>query len=291
MTRGSGPGAPRWLVLSIPAPPREEGFLVVDALGRLGARKVERDGELIVAHVPPPEDLEAFLADVRAALRASTRNVDPDPAWRWEAAEPAEEAWRRELPVRRISERLAVAPAGAPLGDPRPAVVVELTPAGAFGTAEHPTTRSCLRLLEEALTGGERIADVGTGSGILAVAAALLGARSCLALEADRHSVAAARENARRNGVEDRVEVVHRTVAPADLEPLGPFDGILANLGPELLADLLPGMARALAPRGWAILSGVPAADRNVVLACARRAGLEPAVEDVEGGWWTARLS
>jgi ribosomal protein L11 methyltransferase len=157
----------------------------------------------------------------------------------------------------------------------------------AFGTAEHPTTRGCLRTLEALVAEGERVADVGTGSGILAITAALLGASKVVALESDPWASAAARENAVANAVDGRVEILDTTVGAGVLALLGPFDGIVANIETGVLIPLLPDFRLALAPSGWLVLSGILAVEADGVVQAAMREGLSLTCQDSEAEWWT----
>jgi ribosomal protein L11 methyltransferase len=129
----------------------------------------------------------------------------------------------------------------------------------AFGTAEHGTTRGALRLLDRALAPGERVLDVGAGSAILAVAAALLGAREVVAIEGDPVTTEYARENLDRNRVADRVRWIEAWADAELLGTVGPADGVVANIESGVLRRLLGGLHDALRPGGWLILSGLPA--------------------------------
>jgi ribosomal protein L11 methyltransferase len=280
--------APPWLLLSVEAPAAGEEILLVEALRRLGARAVEREGEHYVALLPPPADVDDLLREAAAVIRASTSLRDPWISWRWRSHEAWAEAWSRDLHPRRVGERFVVAPRGADaaLGDGD--LAIRLVPGPAFGTAEHATTRSCLRLLERYVTPGDRVADVGSGSGILAVAAALLGAGRVAALEMDPYACAAARETVAESGVAGRVEVREVEVRPDTLRGDGPFGGIVANLQAEFLLPLFAGLARAVAPGGWMIVSGILRPERAAVLRAAEAAALEPETEGLEDGWWTA---
>jgi ribosomal protein L11 methyltransferase len=304
-TAGGPP--PRWLVLTLRPPPRGEEILLVDALHRLGARAVDREGERLVAWLPPPDDVDDFLEEARWVVRASVSHDDSWLEWRWESAAGWQALWEGELAERRVSERLVVMPfpageadpaldPGAPRAVPSPErpAVIRLRPGLAFGTAEHPTTRTCLRLLDELLlreVAGDaappRLLDVGTGSGVLAIGAALLGAGGVLALESDANACDDARRNAAANGVGDRVEVRQRTAGADDLVRLGTFRGILANIQPVGLLPLLPGLARALEPGGWLVVSGIPRDERRDVMRSAVSLGLILRKEIVEEGWWS----
>ncbi len=260
----------------------------MDALRRAGARGVDREGAHVLALFPPPHDIEPLVREVEAAVRASTTLENPTITCRWEPAESLRERWAAGLAPRRASGRIVVWPGGEP-PETRPGdAVVRLLPGPAFGTAEHPTTRACLRLLDSRIRPGDRVLDIGAGSAVLSIAAALLGARRVLALEADDVACAAARANVRENGVATTVEVRELLVRPHHLPGLGRFEGILANLETETLVPLIPAMTPALVSGGWLIVSGVLTQESGRVLEAAHRTGLTPEVADRDAGWWTA---
>jgi len=290
----------RWLEMTTSAGPPGEVPLLVDALRRVGARNVERDGEHVVALFPPPPDPEALLAQAASAIRASTSVDDPGLSWRWRSHADWADGWRATHPPERVAGRLVVVPTGRVWSD-RGDLVVRLHPAMAFGTGEHPTTRACMRMLVAHLSPDARVLDVGAGSGILSIAAALLGAARVLALESDPLACAAARENAAASGVADRIDVRRRRVVPGDfgrfwppggarLRRAGAFDAVLANLDAATVLRLLPGFRSVLAPTGWLSISGVVRAERTAVLETAAGEGMALADEEMEGGWWTGRL-
>jgi ribosomal protein L11 methyltransferase len=164
-------------------------------------------------------------------------------------------------------------------------VLLRLDPGMAFGTAEHGTTRGCLRLLSAVLEPGQRLLDVGTGSGILAIAGLLLGAESALGIDGDPYALEAAVENAKRNGVDARLETREAWLGPEELEGLGSFDGVLANLQTRILGPLLPGLARAVAPAGWLIVSGILDDEVEGVTEIGRSLGLPVVGSDEDGRW------
>jgi ribosomal protein L11 methyltransferase len=167
----------------------------------------------------------------------------------------------------------------------------------AFGTGEHATTRGALRALESAVRPGDRVLDVGTGSAILAIAAARLGAGEVLAVESDPDALENAEDNLRRNGVADQVELLHGVVDDEFLALLGParFDLIVANVLSGVLVPLLPAFLAALAPAGQGrdergpgrlILGGILEEEAESVIDAAREAGFTLTAEDFEDEWW-----
>jgi ribosomal protein L11 methyltransferase len=278
---------PRWLVLSLAAPPAGEEILLVDALRRLGARSVEQRGERFIAHFPPPASLESLSSDVRAAVGASTSLRPPELSWAWEGSASLAERWSAEFEPRRVSPRLTVASAAGVAEASPTDVVIRLHAGAAFGTASHPTTRSCLRILDRLHQPGDRVADIGAGSGILAIAAALLGSPDVVAIESDPLACASARANLSLNEVEDRVTVLEMDAGPGDVEELGSFSVVFANIGASGLIPLLPGLRAALEPRGRLVVSGVVGGEARDVVTRAGMEGLELAGAEFEDAWWT----
>jgi ribosomal protein L11 methyltransferase len=161
---------------------------------------------------------------------------------------------------------LTVVPPG--LGAPSPTtIVVEM--AQAFGTGHHETTTGCLAALLELDLAGRRVLDVGTGTGLLAVAAARLGAAEVVGCDTDPLAVAAARANAERNGVALRVHE-----GSLDAVPAATFDVVVANLDTATLAELAAALVGRLAAHGALVASGVSAERRGEAVAAFAQAGL-----------------
>ncbi|HET8541520.1 MAG TPA: 50S ribosomal protein L11 methyltransferase [Anaeromyxobacter sp.] len=126
----------------------------------------------------------------------------------------------------------------------------------AFGAGTHPTTESCLEALAAlAPLDGQRVLDLGSGSGILGIAALRLGARAAVCADVAPEAVACARRNGVANGVDERLE--HRLADAAALAGAGPFDLVVANVGGELLLDEAARIAALAAPGGRLLLSGL----------------------------------
>lgn len=198
------------------------------------------------------------------------------------AEEDWAEAWKRYYRPVPLPDGYWIVPAweAAPAAA-GPDRVIRLDPGMAFGTGTHPTTRMCLeRILSRDLR-GRRVMDLGAGSGILALAAVLKGAR-VTAVEPDPVALKVLRANLERNRA--GVKVVAGTWAEArDLEPA--WDGVAANIIWEVLAPLLPEFGARLAAGGWLLLSGILAAREAELEARARDAGLEPGWRHQGGDW------
>jgi ribosomal protein L11 methyltransferase len=157
-------------------------------------------------------------------------------------------------------------------------IAIEIEAALAFGTGHHGTTRGCLLLLDRVLCRRTptRVLDLGTGTGVLAIAAAKTLRRPVLASDIDARSVLVARENARFNGVGHLVEVIEATgFHSARFKVAGPFELIMANILAPPLRRLAPPLAAHLAPRGHVILSGLLPHQADSVVAAYRNAGLD----------------
>lgn len=166
--------------------------------------------------------------------------------------------------------------------------VLRIDPEMSFGTGHHATTRLALRLLGETLTEEARMLDVGTGTGILAIAACRSGAAHALGVDTNPDAVRNARDNARQNGVTDCVTVREGSVEQV---PDARYDIVAANITRRILMDLLEDLARHLAPDGTLLLSGILQSQRGAILEATRAHDLQCEAEIAEDGWWSARFS
>jgi ribosomal protein L11 methyltransferase len=165
---------------------------------------------------------------------------------------------------------------------------IEIEAALAFGTGHHGTTRGCLLLLDHVLNQRtpKRVLDLGSGTGVLAIAAAKALRRRVLATDIDFRSVIVASENAHLNGVGTLVEAVHATGFHApDFAASGPFGLVMANILANPLRRLAPDMAKHLAPHAFVILSGLLPHQANSVVAAYRGAGLKLLKRIQIDGW------
>jgi len=202
-----------------------------------------------------------------AAIAEALTNALPGavaPRFDFVADRAWEREWLKDFRPMRFGRRLWVCPDGMPAGDPG-AVRIELDPGLAFGTGTHPTTALCLEWLDSQELSGATVVDYGCGSGILAIAAARLGATRVRAVDIDPQAVLATTDNAARNGVADVIE------ATTDLSlATAGADVLLANILAGPLLELAPRFADALRPRGRLALSGLLREQADAVTAAYR---------------------
>lgn len=241
----------------------------------------------VKVYLPESEGQIAVQQALEEALQLLSQTYAlPSPRISRLADEDWAHAWKRHFTPQRVGRRLVVLPSWLDYAAGPEDVVLRLDPGMAFGTGLHPTTRMCCLALEELLRPGDRVLDVGTGSGILAIAAARLGARHVRALDVAEEAVRAARENVARNGVQDVVGVAAGSPGQNPPEP-GTWDLVLANILAEVIVELAPVLAACLAPRGHLVASGILADQEGGVLASWLQAGLEVVARYQEGDWVT----
>lgn len=281
----------RWLLLEVRTGDPDLQPLLTEVLLALGGAAVEERGGRLATYLLPPEDPEAFASAAEALLRDTLPPGEaPEVSWRWQADEDWARRWKRGLAPRKLTERLVVKPTWTHWDAAPGEIVLEVDPQMAFGTGEHATTRGCLRLLDRVLRPADRVLDVGSGSGVLSIAAVLLGAAEAVAVEFDADANLNARENLERNGVENRVRLVERSADAALLGELGRFDLVLANILSGTIRPLLPAFRATLGEGGRLIVSGILREESGAVLQDAAAAGLRLAMVDEEEEWWSALL-
>lgn len=174
------------------------------------------------------------------------------------------DAWKEHYRPQRVGKRIVVRPPWYEYESRGEDVVVVLDPGMAFGTGLHPSTRLSVLGLERAIRPGIRVIDVGSGSGVLAISAALLGAASVDAVDIEPVAVRATRENAAMNGVQDRIRVAEGSVGP-EAPFSGPYELVLANIIARVLIELVDGLVAVLARGGTLVLTGIIADKEDAV--------------------------
>jgi ribosomal protein L11 methyltransferase len=241
---------------------------------------VETDAAL-QAYVPPDTWSPHLRARLAARLRADgydgALSVDAVPDQNWN------ETWEASFEPVRVGPFLLCSTTAEVSPKHRDATVLRIDPEMSFGTGHHATTRLALRLLAEVVTAGDRGYDVGTGTGVLAIAACRRGAASVEAVDTDPRAVANATTNAAQNEGADCVTV--REGSAAEL-PEAPADIVLTNITCETLLSLLPVLRPRVAPTGHLILSGLLTGDADRMRAALADHALAVHDSVQEDGWW-----
>ncbi len=215
-----------------------------------------------LAHIEVGVRLASSVADIG---ELEIRALDRDEDWR--------DSWKQHFTLLRVGRNLVVKPSWIDY-EPQPGdVVIDLDPGLAFGTGYHPTTYSCLEALEELVKPGVSLLDVGTGSGILTIAAAKLGAGHITAVDIDGHAVRAARKNFRRTGVLDSV-VAESGSIPNNATKGRRYDLIVANISARGIRLVSPAVPDLLASGGTFIASGIIVEQHDEAVSAIKDAGL-----------------
>jgi ribosomal protein L11 methyltransferase len=256
-------------------------------------------GVIVKAYLP----LDGTATEARRRLEEGLWHLSriypiPEPVVRELAEQDWTEAWKQQFHLLRIGRRTVIVPAWE-VYEPGPGeIVIRLEPGMAFGTGLHPTTRLCLAALESHLAKDSAVLDVGTGSGVLAIAAAKLGARSVFALDADPVAVAVAQENVTANGVAGRVIVWHGSLSGGDVVPKhftegselellesGTFDLVLVNILAPVIVGMAPALVARLAPGGRLIAAGLIEHQEAEVVRALEAQGLQIVHRTQEKDW------
>ena len=271
---------PRTVRLTIPAPPDARDALVAD-LADWGFDAFEETDDALVAYAPAAR----WDGPTREALDRRLGGA----GWDEETVEDQDWNARWEASLRPVAAGpFVIAPSWAEVG-PEHAGRMRLTidPKMAFGTGYHESTRLVLRLLPDVVLPGARVLDVGTGTGVLTIAALALGARSAVGVDIDPWSVTNGTENATLNGVKDRFEVREGSL---DVVPESAFDLVVANIIRSVLVPMLPDLVSKMAPRTPVVFAGLLGTERDAFLDAAGGAGLALEHEASENEWWACSL-
>lgn len=240
----------------------------------------DRDTVIVHMYLSPEEHPAEILGMFRERLDASGIGYTLDTAG--VEQEDWQNGWKKYYHSMEIGRRLAVVPSWEEYENTENRAVMSLDPGMAFGTGTHETTNLCLEALDEAVRGGERLLDIGTGSGILAIAALLLGADSAEGVDIDPMCVRTAGENARRNKVQDCFKVL---VGDLSDKASGQYDIITANIVAAAILSLAPHLPALMKPETLFIASGIIDTKKDEVIAGLEKAGLTVVDVREKRGW------
>ena len=285
----------RWLELQVPAH-AEAVEAVSEILTRVGHQGIAVDvpveprggtDHTVKAYLIEDGEIVAKVNDVRDAL-GHLQAFGLGPIGEMQVREIADEdwleSWKAQFTPIRIG-RFLVRPTWTEDVSNAGAIELVLDPGMAFGTGLHPTTQQCLEALSNVALEGKSVLDVGTGSGILAIAAAKRGAMPVVAVDTDELAVEASRENATRNGVAIPVAMGSAADVP------GRFDVVIANIVSPVLQKIAPDLAARLAPGGTLILAGISEPNERETSQAFSAAGLRTCLDrSLRNDWVAAAL-
>ena len=244
----------------------------------------DRDIAVIHIYVDPGDSIEEALSFLRERLSAAGIGYTIDTSGVRD--EDWQNNWRQYFQPIPVGERLLINPSWYTDTDPDGRAVLNLDPGLAFGTGKHETTRLCMEALERRVRGGESVLDVGCGSGILGIAAVLLGAGCALGVDIDATAVRTANENAAVNHVADRFSAVEGDLVD---KIQGKYDLVVANIVADAIIALSASVRDYLKPDGVYIVSGIIDTRADDVRAAVRDS-YEIIGEYTLGGWYCFEL-
>lgn len=288
-----------WAQLTITTS-QEAAEAVANYLFELKAHGVEFKGGSgvithLIAYYPLDDSVGAKVQQLRDFLaQLPAWGIEPHPAQvslKQVDTEVWEEAWKAAFPPQRIGKRFLIAPTWEDIAPTEGDIFIRLDPGMAFGTGYHPTTRLSLELLENAVKPNHYVADIGTGSGILAIAAVRLGAKQVDAIELDATAIPVAASNFRKNGVKAQVRLFQGDGLKGQQ---GTYHLIVGNILTKVLLAIIPDCASRLHPEGHVIFSGILERELCQVKSVLEARGfqcLQVVREEEDGITWVAVLA
>lgn len=239
-----------------------------------------RDEAIIHLYLPSNENAReslSFLKErfeaVHIPFQADTDTVDP---------KDFENNWKKYFKSTEIGRRLCICPSWEQYNNKENRKVLKIDPGAAFGTGTHATTAMCLALLDQFITPNQTVLDIGCGSGILSIAAVLLGAERATGIDIDPVAVKVARENAALNSLSEKTEFL---VGNLNEKITSRYSVVCANIVADVIMDLAPDVPGLLAPGGRFLCSGIIDSRAEEVRAALLRAGLQITNTVTESNW------
>jgi len=192
------------------------------------------------------------------------------------------ENWKKYFHTTEIGDRLAVVPSWEEYENKNNRTILQIDPGAAFGTGTHATTSLCLEILEQGVTEGIEVLDLGCGSGILAIASVLLGAQKALGVDIDAQSVKTAKENAEINNITDKTEFIVGDLAD---KVSGKYNIVCANIVADVIIKLLPDVGQFMTEDGMLIVSGIIDVRKEDVLAAVKENGFSVTAVAYKDNW------
>ncbi|MGC9347433.1 MAG: 50S ribosomal protein L11 methyltransferase [Anaerolineae bacterium] len=285
-----------WLEVSVRVIP-EAAEAVAEVLSRYAPEGVAIDAGMendashpvtVKAYLPVDERIEEQRRRVEEALGHLSHiwSVIPEPVFTFMADTDWTAKWKQRIPVLHLGPNVVIKPTWRGYTPNAGEIVLEMDPGMAFGTGLHPTTQLCVAAVEDLVQPGMDVLDLGTGTGILAMIAARLGAGRILAVDTDENAVTAARWNVRVNELDQKIRLLHGSLSDVHRR----FDLILANILTHIIIEMAAsGLADRLQEGGTVVASGILEDQAESVAAALNQGGLRVTAQDQIGEWVAIR--
>lgn len=254
---------------------------VQSALFKLGSTGLTEEAESLIAYFEPEQfadpDKLAELLHHATQCRVEIKKI---PAQDWESE------WKKNFKPRKISKRFVVRPSWEKYTKKKNELILVIDPKMSFGTGTHETTQLVIQLMESHFVKGN-VLDIGTGTGILAIAASKLGGKKIYAFDVDENSYENASENFRRNRCEKKISMFHGAIDRKPKSWPEKFDMILANIQKSVILDMLETIRLLMAHRGVLLVSGILTSEDPILREEFERHGFK-LIESKQDGEWVA---
>lgn len=241
--------------------------------------------ETLKVYLTSIEDISKVLHEQKQLLMQRGFSDDDLGSWEFEISEIENQdwskKWKENWDITRVSEKIVIVPSWIEYTPKTEEIIITLDPGTAFGTGTHPTTQLCMKAGGKYILAGNEVADIGTGSGILAICGGKCGASYVYACDNDEDVIQTAKENAKMNGVDIVVE--HNTADKIDKQ----FDFVFANILHNVLAQIMPDLKAIMKNGAKMVLSGILDEKKQVVIDSIKANGLE-LIEQMQQDVWTA---
>jgi ribosomal protein L11 methyltransferase len=246
-------------------------------------------GTLKVFLTSPPQNLKEILDTERELLKSRGLSNEELGSWKLTLDEKENQdwskKWKEKWTVTHVTDKIAVVPSWLSY-EPKPdEITISLDPGCAFGTGTHQTTQLCMKAMEKYMPQNAKMADIGTGSGILAICALKLGAISAYGCDNDETVIDVCNENALKNGVGTTGNIKFELTTADKLNEQ--FDFVCANILHNVLAEIMGDLKNILAPNGKLVLSGILDEKKPVVLNSIEKQGLK-IIDTIHQDQWVA---
>ena len=291
----------KWLELSVEAPPEYveplthifyrygEGGVAIESPAEFNPDEGETPPVpatvKVVTFIPLDESARERRSNIDVAVKLVAHFAQISEIKEREVEEEDWESnWKEHFHPIRVGSNLVICPTWRTHKVTDGDVLIKLDPGMAFGTGHHPTTRMCMELLETLISGGEKVIDVGCGSGILAISAVKLGAQEVLGVETEERSVGIALENCKLNDISSQVTVLNGSFPEIEVEKSA-YDVAVANIAAKVIVDLSEYISSAVVDGGKLVLSGILESSLDDVEKCYLMQGVRFDKILVDGDW------